>query len=446
MNRRVLAMVLAGGKGTRLYPLTRDRAKPAVPFGGKYRIVDFVLSNLVNSGVYSTYVLTQFKSQSLLQHLRDTWQFGGLLPYQFIVPVPAQMLSPDEAWYQGTADAIFQNIDLINQAQPDLVLVFSADHIFRMNVREMIEYHNEKGADVTVAAFPMPRDQSLEFGVIEATPEGRIIGFHEKKENAPTIPGSPDQIFASMGNYIFSTEILAKELCEDAEDEESSHDFGKDILPNLIRRANVYAYDFRLNRIPGDPPSVLPYWRDVGTVDAFYEANMDLRAITPALNLYNDQWPLGPTREMYAPAKFIFDQDGRRGHAIDSIVAGGCIISGGLVRDSVLGRAVRIHSGAVVEGSVLFDHCDIGRNARIRNAILDKNAKVPEGATIGYDIESDRKQYSITENGIVVVEGERSSVPITILQFDNPKVRRRRKADRADAAIDNVMPEWDLPQ
>jgi glucose-1-phosphate adenylyltransferase len=268
MNRRVLAMVLAGGRGTRLYPLTRDRAKPAVPFGGKYRIVDFVLSNLVNSGVYSSYVLTQFKSQSLLQHLRDNWQFGGLLPYQFIVPVPAQMRSPDETWYQGTADAIFQNIDLIQQAQPDLVLVFSADHIYRMNVREMIEFHNEKEADITVAAVSMPRELASEFGVIEIDSEGRITGFHEKNPAAPTIPGRPDRILASMGNYVFSTETLLTEMCADAQKEESSHDFGKDILPGIISRANIYAYDFMNNHIPGDPPEVAPYWRDVGTVDA----------------------------------------------------------------------------------------------------------------------------------------------------------------------------------
>lgn len=444
MNRRVLAMVLAGGKGTRLYPLTRDRAKPAVPFGGKYRIVDFVLSNLINSGVYSTYVLTQFKSQSLLQHLRDTWQFGGLLPYQFIVPVPAQMLSPDETWYQGTADAIFQNIDLIHRAEPDLVLVFSADHVYRMNVREMIEFHNEKGADATVAVVPRAKEQASEFGVIEVSHEGRITCFHEKRIDAPTIPGNPEQVFASMGNYVFTAEVLLQELYADAANEESSHDFGRDILPGLVNRAKVYAYDFRENHIPGDPPSVLPYWRDVGTVDAFYEANMDLRAVTPALNLYNPQWPLGPTREMYPPAKFLFDQEGRRGHAIDSIISSGCIVSGGLVRDSVLGRAVSVHSGAVVENSVLFDNCDIGQHAKVRNAILDKNAKVPEGATIGYDLESDKRSHHVSENGIVVVEGDRSSVEVTILQLTNPKERRRRKSDAANIQPEDATSDWIL--
>jgi glucose-1-phosphate adenylyltransferase len=425
-------MVLAGGKGTRLYPLTKERAKPAVPFGGKYRIVDFVLSNLVNSGVFSTYVLTQFKSQSLLQHLRDTWQFGSLLPYQFIVPVPAQMRSPDEAWYQGTADAIYQNIDLIRRAEPDLVLVFSADHVYRMNIREMIEFHNEKNADVTVAAIPMAKELASEFGVIELADDGRIYGFHEKRPDAPTMPGNPDKIFASMGNYVFSTDILLRELHADSENEKSSHDFGRDILPSLIHHANVYAYDFGKNRIPGDPPSVLPYWRDVGNIDAFYDANMDLRSITPALNLYNAQWPLGPTREMHPPAKFIFYQEERRGHAIDSIISSGCILSGGLVRNSVLGRAVRVHSGAVVEDSVIFDNCDIGRNARVRRAILDKNVRLPAGTKIGCDLEADRRFHHVSENGIVVVEGFSSAVEVTVLNFAPREDRRKKKLDLAD--------------
>jgi len=427
-------MVLAGGKGTRLFPLTKDRSKPAVPFGGKYRIVDFVLSNLVNSGVYSTYVLTQFKSQSLLQHLRDTWQFGSLLPYQFIVPVPAQMRSPDEAWYQGTADAIFQNIDLILRAEPDLVLVFGADHVYRMNIRQMIEFHNEKGADATVAAVPMAKELASEFGVIELGQDERITCFHEKRMDAPTMPGDPNHVFASMGNYVFTTEVLLRELYADAANEQSSHDFGKDILPSLMHRANVYAYNFSNNRIPGDPPEVLPYWRDVGTIDAFYEANMDLRAITPALNLYNSQWPLGPTREMFPPAKFIFDLDERRGHAIDSIISGGCILSGGLVRNSVLGRAVRVHSGALVEDSVIFDNCDIGRNAKVHRAILDKNVEVPEGAAIGYDLEKDRSLHHVSETGIVVVEGARSSVEVTVLQLGSAIERRKKRKSDAPSA------------
>jgi glucose-1-phosphate adenylyltransferase len=426
MNRRILAMVLAGGKGTRLYPLTKDRAKPAVPFGGKYRIVDFVLSNLVNSGVFSTYVLTQFKSQSLLQHLRDTWQFGSLLPYQFIIPVPAQMRSLDETWYLGTADAIFQNIDLIKQADPDLVLVFSADHVYRMNIREMIEFHNAKGADATVAAIPMARKLASEFGVVEATLEGRILNFHEKKPDAPAIPDDPEKVFVSMGNYIFAADVLLQELNADSLNEESSHDFGRDILPGLVQRANVYAYDFRTNRIPGDPPQIVPYWRDVGTIDAYYEANMDLRAVTPDLNLYNSQWPLGSTHELNPPVKFVFDEDGRRGHAINTIISSGCILSGGFVRNSVLGRAVRVHSGAVVEDSVIFDYCDIGRHAKVRRAILDKNTHVAEGSSIGYDLENDRRSHFVSENGIVVVEGNRSPVEVATIHLDATTERRNK--------------------
>ncbi len=424
MNRRVLAMVLAGGKGTRLYPLTKDRAKPSVPFGGKYRIVDFVLSNLINSGVYSMYVLTQFKSQSLLQHLRDGWQFGSLLPSQFIIPVPAQMRSPGETWYRGTADAIFQNIDLIERADPDLILVFGADHVYRMNIREMIEFHNDRGADVTLAVNHADKKLSSELGVVEVAADGRITSFYEKEPDAPRIPGDPGCVYASMGNYIFSSAVLQRELVDDSMDEKSGHDFGRDIFPSLVRRRRVYAYDFQTNRIPDDPPGVLPYWRDVGTLDAFYAANMDLRSVTPQLNLYNRQWPLRSTSSPDPPAKFVFDNDGRRGHAIDSIVSGGCILSGGVVRNSVLGRGVVVHSGAVVEDSIVFEHCDIGRRARIRRTILDKNVHVPEDAHIGYDPESDRQCFHVSEGGIVVVEGIGSRVEVTTLQL-NPLTGRR---------------------
>ncbi len=416
MQLRVLAFVLAGGKGTRLYPLTKERAKPAVPFGGRYRIVDFVLSNLVNSGVYSIYVLIQFKSQSLLQHLREGWEASGLLRNNFITPVPAQMRSAQEDWYRGTADAITQNINLIEQADPHVVVIFGADHIYRMNIRQMIEYHVDKRAGVTVAAIPVAKEFSTEFGVIEATPEGRIIGFHEKKADAPTMPGDPTRVFASMGNYIFSTDLLLDELHKDAANEESSHDFGKDILPNLIGRADMYAYDFQSNVIPGDPIGSPQYWRDVGTLEAYYEASMDLRSVSPELNLYNRQWPLRTAGYFDAPAKFVFDEEGRRGMATDSIIAGSSIISGAIVKRSVLGRGVKVHTGAVVEDSVIFDNCDIGRHARICRAILDKNVKVPEGTTVGCDPEEDRKKWHVTESGIVVIEGKRSTVDISVLQ------------------------------
>ena len=416
MQLRVLAFVLAGGKGTRLYPLTKERAKPAVPFGGKYRIIDFVLSNLINSGIYSIYVLIQFKSQSLLQHLSDGWEFSGILKNYFIIPVPAQMRTPGETWYRGTADAIYQNINLIEQTDPDLVVIFGADHIYRMNIREMIEYHVQKRSQATVAAIPAPRSQAREFGVIEASPEGTILGFHEKKLDAPPMPSEPERVYASMGNYVFSTERLLEELHADAANEDSTHDFGRDILPAMIGRAPMYAYDFQTNRIPGDPLDQPAYWRDVGTIDAYYEANMDLRALLPALNLYNKQWPLRTAGYQDPPAKFGFDDEGRRGHAIDSIISGGVILSGGAVRNSVLGRGARVHAGALVEDSILFDNVDIGRGAQVRRAILDKNVRVPPGETIGWDLDRDRIYHHVTESGIVVVEGKRGAVDVAGLQ------------------------------
>jgi glucose-1-phosphate adenylyltransferase len=415
MRIRVLGIVLAGGKGTRLYPLTRERAKPAVPFGGKYRIIDFVLSNFINSGIYAVYVLTQFRSQSLLQHLSEGWQFGGLLKSQFVIPVPAQMRSPGETWYQGTADAIYQNINLVEQSDPDVVAVFGGDHIYRMNITSMIEYHMQKGAEISVAAIPVEKKYAAEFGVIEASEDGHILAFHEKKPCAPTIPGDGERVYASMGNYIFSTRTLLRLLHEDAAEAESAHDFGRDILPKLAGHAEIYAYDFQSNHIPGEPPEAGPYWRDVGSIDAYYEANMDLRSVSPALNLYNRQWPVRSVSYPDPPAKFTFDDENRRGQAIDSIVSGGCLLSGGTVRNSVLGRGVRVHSGAVLDQCVILDYCDIGRRAKVRNAILDKNVRVPEGAVIGYDLERDLQQYFVTETGIVVVSGGRTAVDVTTL-------------------------------
>jgi glucose-1-phosphate adenylyltransferase len=413
MRIRVLGIVLAGGKGTRLFPLTKERAKPAVPFGGKYRIIDFVLSNFINSGIYSLYVLTQFRSQSLLQHLAEGWQFGSLLKNQFVIPVPAQMRSQDETWYQGTADAIYQNINLVEQSDPEVVAIFGGDHIYRMNITQMIEYHMAKKAEVTVAAIPAPRDMAAEFGVIEAAADGRIMAFHEKNPDAPSMPGDPTRVFASMGNYIFSTRTLLKLLHDDAAEEDSQHDFGHNILPKLAGKAEIYAYDFQTNKIPGEKEGAEPYWRDVGTIDAYYEANMDLRAINPALNLYNRAWPLRSSSFSDPPAKFAFDDDNRRGQAIDTIVSGGCILSGGMVRNSVLGRGVKVHSGSLVEDCIIMDNCDIGRHSKLRRAILDKNVKVPAGATIGYDRAADAARYAVTESGIVVVTGERSPVDIS---------------------------------
>jgi glucose-1-phosphate adenylyltransferase len=413
MRLRVLGIVLAGGKGTRLYPLTKERAKPAVPFGGKYRIIDFVLSNFINSGIYSIYVLTQFKSQSLLQHLSEGWQFGPLLKNQFVIPVPAQMRSQGETWYQGTADAIFQNMNLIEQSDPHLVAIFGGDHIYRMNMSSMIEYHEQKSAEVTVAAIPVDKKHAVEFGVIETAPDGRIIAFHEKNPNAPTIPGDPNRVYASMGNYVFTTRTLLRELHDDDANPASSHDFGRDLLPKLAKGGEMYAYDFQTNQIPGEPNSA--YWKDVGTIDAYYEANMDLRSVAPELNLYNREWPLRTASYPEPPAKFTFDEEKRRGQAIDTVVSGGCILSGGVVRNSVLFRGVKVHAGATVEDSIILDNCDIGRRSKLKRVILDKNVRIPEDTEIGYDLERDRRFHHVTDSGIVVVEGNRSPIEISTL-------------------------------
>ncbi len=413
LQPRVLGIVLAGGKGTRLFPLTRERAKPAVPFGGKYRIIDFVLSNFVNSGIHSIYVLTQFRSQSLLQHLSEGWQFSGILKSHFIINVPAQMRSESESWYRGTADAIFQNINLIEQSNPHLVAIFGGDHIYRMNIASMIDFHMVKRAEVTVAAIPVPRQHAAELGVIEANEDGRIMGFHEKNPNAPTMPADPDRVHASMGNYIFSTGALLELLKADAKDPNSHHDFGMNILPKLAGNAPVYAYNFETNRIPGEAEDAVPYWRDVGTIEAYYEANMDLNHVKPELNLYNREWPVRSTSYPDPPAKFVFDEEGRRGQAVDSIVSDGCILSGGVVRRSVLARGVRVHTGALVEGCVIMDDCDIGRHAKLRRAILDKNVRIPQDGTVGYDLDADRARgWHVTHSGIVVIGREHSSVPV----------------------------------
>ena len=324
------------------------------------------------------------------------------------------MRSSGEQWYQGTADAIFQNINLIEQASPHIVAIFGADHIYRMNIAHMIAEHQRAHASCSVAAIPVPRKHAHEFGVIETSPDHRILAFHEKNPNSPSIPGDPDQVFASMGNYLFSTQTLLKAVREDAEDPESSHDFGRDILPKLVADQHaIYAYDYQTNQIPGEPPDAQPYWRDVGTIEAYWEANMDLRAVKPALNLYNRQWPLRTNSYPDPPAKFTFDEENRRGEAIDSIVSGGCILSGGRVRNSILGRGVRVHAGASVEDSVILDNCDIGRRAKIQRVILDKNVRVPADSSIGYDLEKDRQLYYVTETGIVVVEGDRTQVDIS---------------------------------
>ena len=409
-----MAMVLAGGKGTRLHPLTKERSKSAVPFGGKYRIVDFVLSNLINSGIYSIYVLTQFKAQSLLQHLRDGWQFGHVLKDQFIIPVPAQMRQ-GERWYEGTSDAIYQNMHLIERASPDLVAVFGADHVYRMDVTQMMAFHDEKGAKGTVAALPVAVEGSRYFRTIEIDQNWKIVRFHEKLSDPPEIPGRPGWTLASMGNYVFDTELLVEELRQDAAKADSGHDFEGDMLPEMVQQCPIYAYDFMTNVVPGESAEGRGYWCDVGTIESYYEANMDLRSLRPSLNLYNLRWPLRTAQYPVGPTKFTLNQEGRRGHALNSIVCEGCILTGAEVANSVLGQRVFVDNGATVTDSVVMENCYIGAGAKISKAIIDKNAHVPAGAQIGYDLDADRENYHVTGTGIVVVEGHRSAIRVSSL-------------------------------
>jgi glucose-1-phosphate adenylyltransferase len=400
----ILGIVLAGGRGERLYPLTEHRAKPAVPFGGRYRIIDFVLSNFVNSGILSIYVLTQFKAQSLLEHLDKGWRASDFLGEHFITSVPAQMRMGED-WYQGTADSVYQNLYLIERHNPKLVAVFGADHIYRMNIRQMIDEQQKNGADVTVAALPVRIEEAAgKFGVMEVDADWRIIGFEEKPRQPKPIPSEPDFTLVSMGNYLFNTEVLVQALVTDAQQESSAHDFGRNILPALINEQRAYAYDFRKNRVPsiqkGEEPS---YWRDLGTIEAYYEANMDLCSVNPSFNLYNRSWPLRTVGYGDPPAKFVFDWHDRQGMALNSIVAEGTIISGSVVKNCVIGPNVRIHSYSQVEDSVIMDWVEVGRDCKIRHAIIDKSNVFPAGTVIGYDPVKDGERYSLSDSSIVVV-------------------------------------------
>ncbi|MDH5174809.1 MAG: glucose-1-phosphate adenylyltransferase [Elusimicrobiota bacterium] len=404
MKPKILGMIMAGGKGERLYPLTKDRTKPAVPFGGKYRIIDFVLSNFLNSGIYALYVLTQFKAQSLIEHLQDGWQMGQVMRDHFIITVPAQMRL-GASWYKGTADAIYQNLNLIKRFRPDIVAVFGADHVYRMDIRQMVKFHIEKSADVTVATVPMPIEKASQLGIIDVAKDGLVTGFQEKPRKPHCIPGRPDEALVSMGNYLFNTEVLMSELKENALIEETEHDFGKNIIPVLYQKKRVFAYDFRENKIPGEETvAEMGYWRDIGTIESYYEANMNLRAITPSFNLYNPRWPIKSTSYTeLPPAKFVFNEDGRQGAALNSIICEGTIVSGGEIRDSIVGRNVFIHSYSEISQSIIMDNVEIGRHARITHTIIDKNVKIPEGAVIGHNPEEDRKKYYVSPEGIVVI-------------------------------------------
>ena len=405
----VMAVVLAGGKGSRLEPLTRDRAKPAVPFGGGYRIIDFALSNCLNSSLRKILLLTQYKAMSLDRHINTGWrQFFCSELGEFIDVVPPQQRI-DEQWYQGTADAVYQNIYAIEQERPNHVLILAGDHIYKMNYQKMLEYHQQMNADLTIAALQVDVEQAKGFGVMQVNDRNRIIGFEEKPNQPKTIPGSNDACLASMGIYIFSTRFLFEQLLQDANTPGSSHDFGKDIIPSVIDSSRVYAFPFRDENGKQDA-----YWRDVGTLDAYYEANMDLIGVDPMLNLYDQKWPIRTHQGGFPPPKFVFGSDqksDRIGSALDSIVCPGSIISGGSVTRCVIGPEVRVNSYAKVSDSILFDRVQVGNHAIIKNAIIDKGVVIPDYAQIGLDAELDHKRgFTVTESGLTVI-GKFTAIP-----------------------------------
>jgi glucose-1-phosphate adenylyltransferase len=409
-ERRVLGIVLAGGAGTRLAPLTADRAKPAVPFGGLYRLIDFALSNLVNSGCLRICVLTQYKSHSLDRHISTTWRMSDLLG-NYVTPVPAQQRRGPH-WYTGSADAIYQSLNLIYDDKPDIVAVFGADHVFRMDPMQMIDQHVASGTGVTVAALPVPRPDATAFGVIQTGKDGRTVeAFLEKPADPPARPGHPDEAFASMGNYVFTADVLVDALRKDAVDSASRHDMGRDIIPMLVRERLAQVYDFLDNQVPGADPRDAGYWRDVGTLDSYFDAHMDLCAVHPVFNLYNERWPILTSVPSLPPAKFVHDDGDRVGRAINSVISNGVIVSGGLVRNSVLSPGVRVNSWSRVERAVLLHNTRVGRHAVVENAILDKNVEVPEGAQVGVDKERDRARgFTVSAGGVTVV-GKGQLVP-----------------------------------
>ena len=401
---QVLVMILAGGEGKRLYPLTLDRAKPAVPFAGRYRMIDIVLSNFVNSGLGRIKVLTQYKSASLEEHIARNWRLAPILD-QYIEAIPAQQRT-GKTWYRGSADAVWQCKHVIDDEKPELVCIFGSDHVYKMDVRQMLAFHQERRAEATVAAIPVPRESARDFGIIEAAEGGRIVAFHEKVADPPSMPGRDGMCLASMGNYIFRSEVLLRDLAEDEHRADSHHDFGRDVLPRLVEKgASVFAYDFATNIVPGEDPHDRGYWRDVGTVDAYWEAQMDLIEIHPQFNLYNFRWPIRTGATHDPPAKFVFrdEAQARVGIATDSMVSHGCIISGGRIHRSVLGVGCRVNSFSEVEECVLFEQVRVGRHAKIRRAIIDKDVEIPAGTVIGFDRDADLQRFFVTEQGTVVI-------------------------------------------
>jgi glucose-1-phosphate adenylyltransferase len=406
--RDTLGVLLAGGAGERLYPLTRDRAKPAVTFGGIYRIIDVTLSNCINSDLRRVYILTQYKALSLNRHIREGWSLAAREMGEFIEILPP-MKRVSENWYMGTADAVYQNIYSIGSEQPKYVLILSGDHIYKMNYELMLQQHKDSGADVSLATILIDPSETRQFGIVDIAKDGRVTGFEEKpKTTTLRSPYNPKMCSGSMGVYIFNTDVLIPVLLKDAEDPNSRHDFGHNILPKMVDDYKVYSFNF----IDENKKEAL-YWRDVGTLEAYYEANMDMVSVNPVFNLYDKEWPIRTHQRQYPPAKFVFAESGRTGTALDSIVSMGCIISGGSVRSSVLSPDVRVNSYSEVDSSIVFSHVNIGRHCRIRKAIIDRDVHIPEGTVIGYDTEADRQKYFVTESGITVVTRDYSL-------FENP--------------------------
>ena len=401
LTRQTLALVLAGGRGSRLHDLTKWRAKPAVPFGGKFRIIDFPLSNCINSGIGQVGVITQYKSHSLIRHIQRGWGFLRGELDEFVELLPAQQRI-ETSWYEGTADAVLQNLDIIRSHMPEYVLILAGDHVYKMDYGTMLAAHVENEADITVGCIEVPVDEASAFGVMSVDDELNVTEFVEKPEHPKAMPGQPGKALASMGIYVFSTQVLFEELTRDQQlNHESSHDFGKDIIPSVIKRRRVVAFPFR------DPVQNKPaYWRDVGTIDALWQANLELIGISPELNLYDSHWPIWTYQEQLPPAKFVFDDDNRRGMAVDSMVAGGCIVSGAVVRHSLLFSQVKVHSFSNISDSVIYPDVDIGRHCHIRNALIDRGCRIPNGTRIGFDEEEDRKRFHVSPKGIVLITPE----------------------------------------
>mgnify|MGYP003672962536 CR=1 FL=1 len=403
LSRNAIALILAGGRGSRLQQLTNWRAKPAVPFGGKFRIIDFPLSNCVNSGVRRIGVVTQYKSQSLIRHIQHGWSFLDGRFKEFVELLPAQQKTA-EGWYQGTTDAVFQNLDILRRHDAAHVLILGGDHIYKMDYSKLLAQHVEKSADMTVACLEIPLEEASAFGVMGINEEWQITSFAEKPNNPVPMPDQPEKALVSMGIYVFNAAFLYEQLIRDHNDKDSTHDFGKDLIPYLVSRNRIFAHRFLdscVNMTAG-----VPYWRDVGTVDSYYEANLDLTTVTPDLDLYDEDWPIWTHQEQLPPAKFIFDDDNRRGQALDSMVSGGCIISGATVRRSLLYSNVQINSYSTVEDSVILPNVSIGRNVRLRRVVVEKQCVIPEGLIVGYDVEEDRKRFHVTEKGVTLITPE----------------------------------------